>query len=99
MFTLHSSVIDFKFYSPSTANSSAKKSKRALLAMASDDEDERDSMTYVENGILVEYKKSNSDDTGKSAQNHKGDSKHDQKEKNKWQAHNMTEYLFFNEKG
>jgi hypothetical protein len=50
LFTLHSSIIDFRFYAPST--NVAKKTSN--LHVPSDDEE--DSMTFIENGILVEKK-------------------------------------------
>ena len=96
MFTLHSSIIDFKFYSPSTANT-VRSSKRQLLAMASDDEDERESLTYVENGILVEYKDLGDDDEKGKGQ--KGDKSREKSKPMVFQPHNITEYLFFNERG
>ena len=69
-----------------------------MLAMQSDDEDEVESRTFVENGILVELKNADSIDT-KSTQHHSA-SKHPQyKSLKTFQAHNMTEYLFFNDNG
>lgn len=52
MFTLHSSVIDFKFYIPSSQTSNSNKK---TLHMASDDEED-EATTFMENGILVERK-------------------------------------------
>ena len=98
MFTLHSSIIDFKFYSPSTNNNNNNNKRKNMLAMQSDDEDEVESRTFVENGILVELKNADSIDT-KSTQHHSA-SKHPQyKSLKTFQAHNMTEYLFFNDNG
>ena len=50
MATLHSSVIDFKFSSVLQGNS------RVILHSDSDDEEEKTTHAYLENGILVEKK-------------------------------------------
>lgn len=56
LFTLHSSIIDFKFYAPTLSNSAVKGEKKSrALHVASDDEDEQ-AQTFIENGILVERK-------------------------------------------
>ena len=91
LFTLHSSVIDFKFYAPSTANTIKKGKQRVMHDTNSDGEDEV--QTFVENGILVERKYIDKErDFGI-------ESKEERKSAKKWNAHNITEYLFFNEFG
>ena len=90
LFTLHSSVIDFKFFAPSTNNRVTKKKK--LYEANSDGEDEV--QTFMENGILVERKYIDRErDFGVEKD------KEERKSAKKWQAHNITEYFFFNEFG
>ena len=92
MFTLHSSVIDFKFYAPSTNNN---KARILSLATASDDEDE--ATTYMDNGILVERKVVDTDEQDMPAA--AASKSRSFPKKNTWTAHNVTEYLFFNNMG
>ena len=91
LFTLHSSVIDFKFYAPTTTNTIQAGKSRPMHETNSDGEDEV--QTFVENGILVERKYVDKErDFGI-------ESKEEKKTAKKWNAHNITEYLFFNENG
>ena len=91
LFTLHSSVIDFKFYAPSTTNTIQAGKSRPMHETNSDGEDEV--QTFVENGILVERKYVDRErDFGI-------ENKEEKKTAKKWSAHNITEYLFFNENG
>ena len=90
LFTLHSSVIDFKFYAPQTANAIKKGRRKPLHEANSDGEDEV--QTFIENGILVERKYVDKERDF-------GVEKEERKSAKKWNAHNITEYLFFNEFG
>ena len=90
LFTLHSSVIDFKFFAPTT-NSRVTKRKKLYEA---NEEGEDEVQTFMENGILVERKYIDRErDFGVEKD------KEERKSAKKWQAHNITEYLFFNEFG
>ena len=90
LFTLHSSVIDFKFFAPSTANAIKKGRRKPLHDANSDGEDEV--QTFMENGILVERKYVD-------RERDFGVEKQERASTKKWNAHNITEYLFFNEFG
>ena len=100
MVTLHSSVIDFKF------SSSLQGSTMVKLHGDSDEEEEKQTHAYLENGILVEKKIVDQPEEGTAATEDgsatSGKSKSPSKfkrAKRKWQPRNVAEYFFFDDNG
>ena len=91
LFTLHSSVIDFKFFAPQNTNT-IKNIQNTTTP--NQEEEENEVQTFTENGILVERK------FVKLEQDQGIENKEEErKSAKKWFAHNITEYMFFNEFG
>ena len=100
MVTLHSSVIDFKF------SSSLQGSNMVKLHGDSEEEEEKQTHAYLENGILVEKKIVDQPEEATAATEDgsatSGKSKSPSKlkrAKRKWQPRNVAEYFFFDDNG